>query len=110
MLSCRCRYALRNQVHDAAIRVLQYSKRQQFRQDHDERYRHLERSTDHWRHLRGTQIMGAQDSLYYQKVRRSISEANDKPQPEDDSGPMHAHRIVSKAAYGAPHMGVVAST
>src|SRR5260370_38070145 len=96
-------------MHGAAIGVLQHRQRQQAWQNDDQRNSHLEGSANDRSHLSRSQIMGAQHSLDNEEVGSPVSKADDEAQSEDDSCPMHAHRIVAKLAHRAPKMGVVTS-
>src|SRR5229473_2407738 len=84
----------------------QDSQSEKSRQNDDERNEHLEGCADDGSHLRGTKILGGENALDDEEIRRPIAEGDDKAKTKDDAGPMNAHGIVFEGAQGGPEMRV----
>ena len=95
------RFRLAGQCHR------EHGQPQQAGQNDDGRQQHLECRADRCSHLRGPQIARGHHSLDNQEIRGPIAEGADKAQAEDDSGPVHAHRVVRRRAHVPPHVRVV---
>ena len=99
---------LGDEVHDAAVGVLEHGEGEQAGDDDDEGHRHLEGGADDRSHLGGAQVVGAEHALDDEEVGGPVAEADDEAEAEDDAGPVHAHGVVLEVAERGPHVGVVA--
>src|SRR6266481_765524 len=93
--------ARRNQVHR------QDGEPQQPRENHDQGHSHLEKGTDDRRHLGGPNVLRRKNALHDKEVSRPIAHRLHRSEAEHNAGPVHAHRIILKAAKRAPGVRVI---
>src|SRR6266849_6621191 len=93
--------ARRNQVHR------QYGKPEQPRENHNQGYSHLEKGTDDRRHFGRADVLRRKHALHHKEVRGPIAHGLHRAEAEHNASPMHAHRIILKAAERTPGVSVI---
>ena len=96
-----------DQLHQAAVAILQDDQAEEAGEDDDEGDGHFEEGADDGGHAGGAEAVGSEDALDDEEVGGPVAEADGEAEAEDDAGPVDAHGVVLEVAHAAPHVGVV---